>query len=88
MNLNDPIVIALIKLFAKHNGFFYDLYDGRFRLITNWLTEDWSGYTRINSEEDKDIPWYSRSVNLYKLAEIFKVSPGALYHKIKELENE
>lgn len=88
MDLNDPIVIALIKLFAKRYRFFCDLYDGRFRLITNWLTEDWTGYTAIRTPAAEDIPWYAHSQNLYILAEILKVCPGELYIKIKELEKE
>lgn len=92
MDLNDPIVIALIKLYAKHDGFFCDFYNGRFRLITNWLTEDWTGYDAykdiVRFREDNTVPWYAKSQALIQMAGILRVYPGDLYRKIKELERE
>lgn len=91
MDLNDPIVIALIKLYAKHNRFFYDLYDGRWQLITHWLTDGKlgkSGYITPRTSALNEMPWYVGNANLYRMAELLRVCPGQLYKKLKELENE
>lgn len=91
MDLNDPIVIALIKLYAKRNRFFYDLYDGRWQAITKWLTDGKlgvSGYRTPRTEAMKQMPWYVGNANLYRMAELLRVCPGQLYLKLKELENE
>jgi hypothetical protein len=92
MNLDDPIVIALIKLFAKHYRFFYAFDNSRYRLIVSWLTDDWTGRDAykylVAMQESVEIPWYAKSNNLLQLSGILRVHPVALYKKLKELEND
>lgn len=87
--LNDPIVLALIKLYAS-NGFFLDLYDGRWQAIVKWLTNGQlgnNGYKTPRTEAIKLIPWYAGNCNLYRMAELLRCCPGQLYLKLKDMEN-
>lgn len=86
MKLQDPLMIALIKLYAKHQRFFYINYFANFKLIVSWLTEEELSKETIRSEIQ--VPWYARSYEIQELAIILKCSQGELYQLCLEIDNE
>lgn len=88
MNLNDPLVTALLKLYAAHRGYFYVNYFRNFKLLASWLTEEECSDRVFRNQNNDKVPWFAGSYELQELAIILNVSQGDLYLKLMELENE
>lgn len=88
MNLNDPTVTALLKLYAKHSGFFYVNYFRNFKLFASWLLEEDLGeYPIVATIQEDTMPWFAANYELEQLAKFLKVPQGRLFKFLMELEN-
>lgn len=86
MNLREPLMTEILKLYPAHQRFFYVNYFENFKLFVSWLTEEEIGKTTINSETQ--LPWFCGNYELQELAIILKCSQTDLFKVLMELEGE
>lgn len=81
MDIKDSLMIALIKTYSNHRGFFYPNNFENFKLFVSWLTEEEVGTVSIGYQ----LPWYRQNYEVQELAKILKCSEYALLGILGEL---
>lgn len=82
--LTDPLVLPLLQLYRKHQGYFYINHFRNFKLFASWLLEEDLGTYPINDAGNAHLPWFAGNYELQELAKYLKVSQGTLFKFLME----
>lgn len=84
-DLNDPLVLPLLNLYRKHQGYFYINHFRTFKLFASWLLEEDLGTAPVLATTQEDaLPWFAGSYELEKLAQFLGVPQGRLFKFLME----
>jgi hypothetical protein len=84
-DLNDPLLLPLLQLYRKHQGYFYINHFRNFKLFASWLLETELGeYPVLATTQEDAMPWFAGSYELAQLAKFLKVPEGRLFKFLME----
>ena len=81
MKSSNPLMIAVIKCYCSHRGYFYLNNFQSFKLFASWLLDQEIGDEYVGTP----LPWYRSSYELQQLAKILKCSEQELLGTIEEV---
>ncbi len=85
LEITDPLLIAVIKLYSAQRRILYLNNFQNFKLLVSWLLE--TEYGEWPVFDGSLVPWYSNNYEVTELAKILKCSPVVLIETLKSLEN-